>query len=139
MIPAPTPETPSPEDIARAEAAKLANAPRILQVVCSYGFKEATFTFSSGGKIVYQDTSKGKKKKAGFLGIKGTYEGSFSHAITVPAGASEVSLHVVSGDGATDLNKAIKMLPPGGFVPTLIVKVDSENLTLHWKGASAEN
>ena len=138
VIPAPTPDTPSQEDIARAEAAKLANAPHILQVVCSYGFKEATFTFSSGGKTVYQDTSKGKKKKAGFLGIKGTYEGSFTHAITLPAGASEVSLHVVSGDGATDLNKAIKMLPPGGFVPTLIVKVDSENLTLHWKGASAE-
>ena len=123
--PMPSPPTPSPEDIAKAEAAKLANIPRIVQVLCNFGFKEATFTFSSGGQTLFEETLKGKKKKGGFLGIKGSYEGTFTHTITVPAGASEVSIHVVAKDGATDLSKAIKMPPPGGFVPTLAVEVDS--------------
>ena len=55
----------------------------------------------------------------------------------MPAGASEVSLRVVAKDGATDLTKAIKMPPPGGFVPTLAVEVDSDHLSLNWKGSSA--
>jgi hypothetical protein len=136
--PAPAPSRPSPEDIARAEAAKLANVPHIVQVSCNFGLKEATFTFSSGGRTLFEETFRGKKKKKeGFLGLKGSYEGSFSHTITVPAGAAEVSLHVVAKDGATDLNKDIKMPTPGGFVPTLAVDVDSEHLSLNWKGSSA--
>jgi hypothetical protein len=105
-------------------------------VVCNYGLKEATFTFSSGSQALYAETSKGKKKKGGFLGIKGSFEGTFSHTITVPAGAAEVSLHVVSRDGATDLSKTIKMPPPGGFVPTLTVEIDSEHLSLSWKSSA---
>ena len=131
--------TPSPEDIAKAEAAKLAKAPRIVQVLCNYGLKEARFTVSSGGQSLFQETLKGKKKKEGFLGIKGTYEGSFSHTIIVPAGASEVSLHVESKDGATDLVKTIKLPAPGGFVPTLAVEADTDHLSLSWKSpASAQ-
>jgi len=131
--------TPSPEDIAKAEAAKLAKAPRIVQVLCNYGLKEARFTVSSGGQSLFQETLKGKKKKEGFLGIKRTYEGSFSHTIIVPAGASEVSLHVESKDGATDLVKTIKLPAPGGFVPTLAVEADTDHLSLSWKSpASAQ-
>jgi serine/threonine protein kinase len=134
--PTPLPSTPSPADIAKAEAAKLANTPRIINVVCNFGLKEATFTFSAGGKTLYQETEKGKKKKAGFLGIKGSYEGTFSHTLTVPAGVSQVSLHVESKDGSTDLSNAINMPPPGGFVPTLAVQVDNDHLLLNWKGSS---
>jgi len=135
--PKPSPSTPSPEDIAKAEAAKLANIPRVVQVLCNYSLKEATFTFSSGGQTLFSETLKAKKKKGGFLGIKGSYEGTSTHTITVPAGASEVSIHVVAKDGATDLSKAIKMPPRGGFVPTLAVEVDSDHLSLNWKGSSA--
>ncbi len=134
--PEPSPSTPSPEDITKAEAAKTANIPRIVQVVCNYDLKEATFTFSSGGQTLFEETFKGKKKKGGFLGIKGSYEGTFSHTITVPAGAPEVTLHVVAKEGATELRKAIKMPPAGGFVPTLAVDLDGEILSLQWKGSS---
>jgi hypothetical protein len=134
--PKPSPPTPSPEAIAKTEAPKLANIPRIVQVLCNFGFKEATFTFSSGGQTLFEETLKGKKKKGGFLGIKGSYEGTFTHTITVPAGASEVSIHVVTKDGATDLSKAIKMPPPGGFVPTLAVEVDADHLSPNWKSSA---
>jgi len=137
VTPPPTPSTPSPEAIAKAEAAKVANVPRIVQVLCNYSFKEATFTFSSGGQTLLETTLKGKKKKEGFLGIKGSYEGTYSHTITVPAGAAEVSIHVVTRDGATDLIKAIKMPPGGGFVPTLGVEVDNDHLSLNWKNPPA--
>jgi len=134
--PKPAPSVPSPEDIAKAEAAKLANAPRIVNVVCNFGLKEATFTFSVGGKTLYQETQKAKKKKSGFLGIKGSYEGTFTHTLTVPAGVPTVTLHVESKDGSTDLTSTVKMPPPGGFVPTLAVQVDNDHLALNWKGSA---
>ncbi len=135
--PSPSPSTPSPEEIAKAEAARLANIPRIIQVLCNYGLKEATLVFSGGGNTLFEETLKGKKKKGGFLGIKGSYQGTFTHTITVPAGVSEVSVRVLAKDGATDLTKAIKMPPPGGFVPTLTVEVDSDHMALNWQGSSA--
>jgi serine/threonine-protein kinase len=135
--PRPSAPTPGPPTITRAETPKVTNIPRIVQVVCDYGFKEATFTFSSGGQTLFEGTLKGKKRKGGFLGIKGSYEGTFSHTITVPAGAGEVSVRVVAKEGAEDLRKTIKMPPPGGFVPTLAVEVDSDNLSLMWKGSAA--
>lgn len=135
----PAPSTPSPEATTKAETAKVTNIPRIVKVVCNYGVKEATFTFSSGGQTLFEGTFKGKKRKGGFLGIKGSYEGTFSHTITVPAGAPEVTVHVVVKEGATELRKAIKMPEPGGFVPTLAVEVDNDNMSLNWKGSSAAN
>jgi hypothetical protein len=132
------PTTPSPEDIAKAEAARLAKTPRIVQVLCNYGLKEATFVFSIGGTAVFEETFKAKKKKSGFLGLKGSYEGTFTHSMTVPPGASEISVHVLAKDGATDLTKAINMPPAGGFVPTLAVEVDSDHLSVAWKDSPAE-
>jgi len=133
--PQPATPTPSPEEIAKANAAKLANVPRVVQVHCNYDLKEATYTFSAGGQALFQGAFKGKKK-GGFLGIKGAYEGTFSRTITVPAGAPEVSVHVVTKDGATDLSKVIPMLLPGGFVPTLKVGVGNNQLTLTWESSS---
>lgn len=133
--PAPAPPPPNPEAIAKAEAAKLANVPHIVQVDCNFSLKEATFTFSSGGKTIFEETFKGKKqKKEGFLGLKGSYLGSFSHTITVPAGASEVSLHVAAKEGA-NLTQTVNMPTPGGFVPTLSLNVDSERIDAKWKGS----
>ena len=134
--PQPVPSGPSPADIAKAEAAKLANTPRIINVVCNFGLKEATFIFSGGGKTIYQETIKGKKKKGGFLGIKGSFEGTFSHTLTVPAGVSQLTLHVESKDGSTDVTNAIKMPSVGGFVPTLSVQADSDHVALNWKSSS---
>ena len=131
------PSGPTPEEIAKAEAAKLASAPRVINVVCDFGLKEAKFTFSGGGKTIHQETQKGKKKKgSGFLGIRGSYEGTFTHTLTVPAGVSHVTLHVESKDGSTDLTSTIQMPPPGGFIPTLSVQVDNDHLALNWKGSA---
>jgi serine/threonine-protein kinase len=135
--PAAAPSTPSPEELAKAEAARLAKIPRIVQVSCNFGMKEAMLIFSAGGNALFEESLRGKKMKGGFLGIKGSYQGTFSHTITVPAGVSDISIRVTSKDGSTDLTKAIKMPPPGGFVPTLAVAVDSEHLSLGWTGSSA--
>jgi serine/threonine protein kinase len=134
--PTPAAPTSSPEPIATPQPPKPVSVPRIVQVRCNYGFKEATITFSSGGQTLLQETLKGKKK-GGFLGIKGAYEGTFVHTITVPAGAPQVSVLVVTRDGAKDLSKAIPMPPAGGFVPTLSVEVDNEHFGLAWKNSSA--
>ena len=134
--PKPEPAGPSPADIAKAAAAKLASAPRIINVVCNFTMKEAKFTFVGGGKTLYQENEKGKKKKSGFLGLKGNYEGSFSHTLTVPAGVTAISVHVESKDGSLDVTNTTKMPSVGGFVPTLSLQVDNDHLTLTWKGAA---
>jgi hypothetical protein len=133
----PKPVTPtlSAEATAKAEAAKPANLARVIQLHCKHDLKEATFTVSGGGQTLLQGSLKGKKK-GGFLAIKGAYEGTFSRTITVPGGALDVSIHIVTKDGATDLSKAIQMPPPGGFVPTLDIEVTSDRLTLNWGNAS---
>ncbi len=128
--PKPEPAAPSPADIAKAEAAKLASAPRIINVVCNFTMKEAKFTFVGGGKTLYQENEKGKKKKSGFLRLKGNYEGSFSHTLTVPAGVTAISVHVESKDGSLDVTNTTKMPSVGGFVPTLSLQVDNDHLTL---------
>jgi len=130
--PQPAPAAPSPEAIAKAEAAKFANVPHIVQLQCEYELKEATYTISGGGQTLYQGVFKGKKK-GGFMGIKGAYEGSFSHTITVPAGAAEVSVHVTTKDRSIELNKAIPMPSAVGFIPTLDVKVAEDHITLAWQ------
>ena len=137
VVPPPQPETPtpSPEEIAKANAAKLENVPRVVQVHCNYDLKEATYTFSAGGQALFQGTFKAKKK-GGFLGIKGAFEGTFSQAITVPAGAREVSVRVVTKDKGMDLHKAIPMPPPGGFVPILKVGIVNSQLILTWQNSS---
>jgi serine/threonine protein kinase len=134
--PQPVPAGPSPAEVAREEAAKLASTPRIINVVCSFGLKEATFTFTGGGKTLYQGTEKGKKKKAGFLGLKGNYEGAFNHTLTVPAGVAMIAVHVESKDGSMDVTNTTKLPAAGGFVPTLSVQVEDDHLTLNWKGAA---
>ena len=118
VLPAPKPvvAAPSPEDTAGVETAKFASVPHVIQVHCQYDLKEAKFTFSGGGQTFFQGNFKGKKK-GGFLGIKGSYEGTFLRTLTVPAGVTEISIHVVSKDGATDLSNITPLGGPGGFVP----------------------
>lgn len=118
---------------------RIENVPRPVQVVCNYGFKEATFTFSSGGGTLLAETLKGKKGKGGFPGIKGSNQGSFSRTLKVPIGASKVSVLVTAGIGETYLTKEINLPPPGSIVPTLAVEVDSDHLSLSWKSSSAAN
>lgn len=137
VLPPPKPVTPplGGEGVAKPEVPKITIVPRILQVHCDYSLKEATYTISAGGQTLFQGLFKGKKR-GGFLGIKGAFEGTFSRTVTVPAGVSQVTLHVVSKDGAVDLSKAIQMLPPGGFVPTLEIDVEEDQIQMSWQSAS---
>jgi len=131
--PQPSPPAPSPEEAAKAEAARIAKIPKIVMFVFNFGFKEVSLTFLSGGQPVFEHTYKGKKQKGGFLGLKGSYQGSYKDNFQVPGGVSEISIHVVSKDGDYDAVKSIKMPAPGGFVPTLAVEVDSDHLALNWQ------
>jgi len=130
------PPTPSAEEIAKANAARLASLPRIVQLHCDTDLKEATYTISAGGQTLFQTVFKGKKK-GGFLGIKGSYEGTFSRTVTVPPGAPEVSVHIVTKDKATDLGRVIPMPAAGGFVPTLKVAIEDNKVSLAWETGSA--
>jgi hypothetical protein len=137
VLPLPQPITPAPnaEETSRTPASKVPNVARVVQVQCQHDLKEATFTFSGSGQAFFQDNFKGKKK-GGFLGIKGAYEGTFGRTITVPAGVAEISLHVISKDGSTNLTKVVPMAPPGGFVPTLKVDIADNKIAMTWQSSS---
>ena len=74
------------------------------------------------------------KKKGGFLGIKGSFAGTFSRTITVPAGARELAVHVVSKDESVDLSKVIPATPPSGPSNTLRVDAGPDRLAVNWQG-----
>ncbi len=140
VLPPPNPGTPPPgaDILAKPAVPKVSNVPRIVQIHCDYDLKDATYSIVGGGQTLFQSSFKGKKK-GGFLGIKGAYEGTFSRTVTVPAGVTEVSFHVLGKDGAIDLTKSIPMPPPGGFVPTLQVEVGDDQVQLSWQGSSNPN
>ncbi len=135
--PPPQPVAPAPAPAAKPVPPKFANIPRIVTVTCNFGFKEATFTFTGGGQPLFSHTFEGKREKHGFLGIKGSHIGSFQQTITVPAGTSELSVHVEAKDPGADMNKTIKLPAPGGFVPTLAVEADGDHLSLNWQTVSS--
>jgi serine/threonine protein kinase len=126
---------PGTEDVAKTQAAKFAGIPHVIQVHCHYDLKEASYTFSGGGQTLFQGSFKGKRK-GGFFGIKGAYEGSFSRTITIPAGVAEISVRVVTKDGSTDLNRVTALMGPGGFVPTLNVQVTEDKIAATWQNSS---
>ena len=104
---------------------------RAVQIVCHHQLKQATLTVSTGTQSLLQWPLKGIKK-GGFLGIKGGYAGTLSRSLKIPAGAHELSVHVVSSDGSVDLSQAISAMPPVGASATLQVSVSANQLTLNW-------
>jgi serine/threonine protein kinase len=114
---------------------KSSAAARTIQLLCSHDLKEATLSISGGGQVIFEGKFKGKKKGALF-GIGGSYAGTFSRTITVPAGARELSVHVVTTDGSLDLSKAVSAIPPAGSSTALLVKVRSHQLALNWQPAT---
>jgi len=124
VVASPTPSEPIP--------AKSTAGGRAVQLLCRHNLKEAQLTVSSGSQVIFQGKLKGKKKGS-FLGIKGGYAGIFSRTISVPAGARELSVQVLTADGATDLSASVPATPPVGSPATLRVEVISDRLTLNWQ------
>jgi serine/threonine-protein kinase len=131
---------------ARPEPAETSSAPtgpapsnsstvaRTIQIRCQHDLKEATLSISSDGKPITVEKLKGGKKGS-FFGLKHTYAGVFAKTITIPAGAQELSVRVVTPNGSLDLSKA-SAIPPDGSSATLLVSVKSNHLNLNWQPAT---
>ena len=128
MAPSPPPPAAAPE----ATPPLPTPVARAVHLQCTHSLKEATLTISTGDKVVFQGKLKGKKK-GGFLGIKGSYRGTFSETLTLPADARDLSVRVVSADGAVDLNKTLTTLPPPDPTLTLLVDVGRDHLNVGWQ------
>ncbi len=105
---------------------------KVVQVWCRHELKEGTLIVASGTQTISQWTLKGKKK-GGFLGIKGGYTGTLSRSIILPAGTRELSVHVMSPEGALDLSRIISAVPPADASATLQVMIIGDQLTLNWQ------
>jgi len=115
-----------------ASATKAASGARIVQLVCKHDLKEGTLTVTSGGRVIFKGTLKGKKK-GGFLGIKSGFAGTFARSIPIPTSAQDLTVRVVTEDGSTDLSRMTTPPPSGGAIPVLQVEVNLNKLALNWQ------
>jgi hypothetical protein len=104
---------------------------KLIQLVCKHDLAVATLTISSGTKTIFIGNLRGKKR-GGVLGIRSFYSGTLARALTVPAGAQEISVRVVSSDGSTDLSSTIPAASLQGSLPALNVVVNNDHLSLNW-------
>ena len=121
---------------ARARTIRAPAMRKLFQLVCKHDLAVATLTISSGTKTIFIANLRGKKR-GGVFGIKSSYSGTLARALTVPDGAQEISVRVVSPDGSTDLSSTIPAASLQGSLPALNVVVNNDHLSLNW-GASPQ-
>jgi serine/threonine-protein kinase len=104
---------------------------RVVQLVWEHDLKEASLTLRSGTQVIYEGSSKGRKK-GGLLRGKG-YATTASRPITIPAGARQLSVRVRAPDGSLDLSDQVSALAPAHPSATLHVAVRGGHLTAGWQ------
>jgi hypothetical protein len=104
---------------------------RVAQLVWEHDLKEASLSLRSGTQVIYEGSSKGRKK-GGLLRGKG-YAVTASRPITIPAGARQLSVRVRAPDGSLDLSDQVSALAPLHPSATLHVAVRGGHLTAGWQ------
>ena len=144
----PTPATAAPPPVSTATpsakptqpVAAAANPPaptsavrrdQVVELLCNHDLKEGVLTVSSGARIIWEGKLKGKKR-GGFLGIKGAYEGQLTRPVTIPRKADQLVVHVVAPEGV-ELKGSIAAAPPSGARPALRIGISAGQLTLGWQ------
>jgi hypothetical protein len=107
---------------------------RVAQLVWEHDLKEASLTLRSGTQVIYEGSSKGRKK-GGLLRGKG-YATTASRPITIPAGARQLSVRVRAPDGSLDLSDQVSALAPAHPSATLHVAVKDGRLVAGWQTAA---
>ena len=134
---------PSPNLTARATpppspatAPRKSNVDTVADLLFEHDRKEVSLTIQSGDRVIYQGSSKGKKR-GGFLGIKGEFVERVTRPITIPAGARQLSIHVSSPDRTLDLSGQISATALTGPSPILHVVVNGGQLITGWSSKSS--
>jgi predicted Ser/Thr protein kinase len=138
----PAPSTSAPATA--AETAKTLPPPparpvverKVVTLECRHELKEATLSVATGDKVFFRTTLLGKKK-GGFLGIKGSYAGTFSHSLKLPPGARELTVRVYTADASVNVLNKISAEPPPGASNTLLIVPSRGRLTLNWQQKQA--
>lgn len=107
---------------------------RVVQLVWEHDLKEASLTLRSGTQVIYEGSSKGRKK-GGLLRGKG-YATTASRPITIPAGARQLSIRVRAPDGSLDLSDQVSALAPAHPSAALHVAVKDGRLVAGWQTAA---
>ncbi len=139
-----TPEAPIPAAVSSSKPAQTvataANPPasitavrrdQVVELMCRHDLKEGMLTVSSGRRIIWEGELKGRKR-GGFLGIRGAYEGLLKRPVTIPGKADQLAVHVVAPDGI-DLKGSIAAAPPSGPGATLRIAISAGQLTVGWQ------
>jgi len=107
---------------------------RVVQLVWEHDLKEARLSLRSGTQVIYEGSSKGRKK-GGLLRGKG-YATTASRPITIPAGARQLSIRVRAPDGSLDLSDQVSALAPAHPSAALHVAVKDGRLVAGWQTAA---
>ena len=133
--PAALPPQPAPAAAPPQPAVFEVVTPKLVQLFCEHRLKEGTINVSSGAQLIFEGKLRGKKK-GGFLGIKGSHLGAYSHPISVPPDTQQLTVRVISSDGSVDLTGTIGATPPSGASPTLHIVVAPHQLKLDWQAGA---
>jgi serine/threonine-protein kinase len=106
--------------------------PRSAQLLFEYQLKDGQLTISSGGAVILTDALKGARK-GGFMGIKSSFAGVLSKPITIPAGAQELSVQVISDDKSVTHTTRVAASPPDREATTLHLSATRTLLTAAWR------
>lgn len=88
-------------------------------------------TVSGNGRTILTAELKGKREGR-LLGLKHRFSGAYSQPLKIPADAHNLTVHVESGKGSTNLTRTIDMFAPNGKEHTLHIYATSEHLQLSW-------
>lgn len=102
-----------------------------IQLLCKFELQDAILTVSNDTGVLLKQDLKGKKK-SGFLHIKGGYGGTFSQALSLPAGTNSISVHVQSSDGSVDLTRKTAVPQSSNNAGALHVTITEDKVILHW-------
>lgn len=102
-----------------------------IQISCRFELEEAKMNISGGGRDLLSADLKGKRKGR-LLGLKHRFSGAYSHPLKIPTDVHNLTVHVESPSGSTNLTHTISVPAPDGKDHTLHIFVTSNNLQLSW-------
>ena len=112
-------------------AAALPAAARAIKLVCNFELQNAILTVSNESRVIFQGSLRGKKK-GGFLHMAQGYNGTISASLRIPAGTQNLTLHVRSVDGTSDITGRTTISANSNGPSTLQIMVSKDRMSTHW-------
>jgi len=105
-------------------------AAQLVRLVCSHDLRAGTLVISGGGKVLFTDELRGRRK--GLLSLGRGFEGRSSDVVLVPGLKTELEVRVISPDAGLDLAQPVPVQSKLGETRTLHATIKDQHLSVSW-------